>query len=46
MVNLTISEKNDLFEVYDCLLARHSFKSICEKFLGLVKSLGFSSRRK
>jgi len=39
MVNLTVSEKNDLIEVYDCLLVRHNFKSICEKFLGLVKSL-------
>ena len=46
MVNLTVSEKNDLIEVYDCLLARNSFKSICEKFLGLVKNLGFLSRYK
>jgi hypothetical protein len=41
MVNLTIGEKNDLIEVYDCLLVKNSFKSFGERFLSLIKSFYF-----
>jgi len=44
MVNLTINEKDDLIEVYDCLLIKNSFKSFGERFLNLIKSLGFLKR--
>jgi len=41
MINLTVSEKNDLIEVYDCLFDENSFK---KRFLNFVRKFyrGFS----
>ncbi len=41
MINLTVSEKNDLIEVYDCLFDKNSFK---KRFLNFISKFyrGFS----
>ncbi len=44
MVNLTVGEKNDLIEVYDCLLARNSFESFGKSFLNFIKRFSFLRR--
>ncbi|NOX15662.1 MAG: hypothetical protein GXP61_06520 [Epsilonproteobacteria bacterium] len=38
MVNLTINEKNDLIEVYDCLCVKNSFESFRKTFYKFIKS--------
>lgn len=41
MVNLTISEKSDLVEVYDCLLTQNSFEIFGMKIYDFIKKMNF-----
>ncbi|MCF6173524.1 MAG: hypothetical protein L3J44_07085 [Campylobacteraceae bacterium] len=41
MVNLTVNEKNDLIEVYDCLLIKNSFGFFGKRFYKIIKSFRF-----
>ncbi|MDX1809025.1 MAG: hypothetical protein R3331_05760 [Sulfurospirillaceae bacterium] len=38
MINLTIKEKNDLSEVYDCLLMQNQLEAVlCNVYKGIFK---------